>query len=138
MSSPYVVDASAVVEYLLRTPRGEALERILRDPSTDLHVPALCDVEVTAVLRRAVLGRRLGIDRAYDALEDYLELPFARHGHAQLLGRMLGLRQNFSTYDAAYVALCEWLEAGLVTSDGALARAVGEHTEIEVLAGPSN
>jgi predicted nucleic acid-binding protein len=130
--SSVVVDASVVVEYLLRTPRGEALDAVLRDPSTDLHAPALCDVEVAAVLRRAVLGRRLGVDRAYDALEDYLELPLARHGHSYLLGRMLGLRDNFTAYDAAYVALCEWLGARFVTADEALARAVGEHTEISL------
>jgi predicted nucleic acid-binding protein len=130
---PIVVDASIVVEYLLRTSRAEPLESILRDPAVDLHVPALCDVEVTAVLRRAVLGRRLGIDRAYDAIEDYLELPLARHGHTYLLGRVLGLRSNFSAYDATYVALCEWLGARLVTADEALARAVGEHTQVELL-----
>jgi predicted nucleic acid-binding protein len=131
--SAIVVDASIVVEYLLRTKRGEALDSVLRDPAADLHVPALCDVEVAAVLRRAVLSGRLGSERAYDALEDYLELPLARHGHSYLLGRVLGLRDNFSAYDATYLALCEWLEAGFVTADTALARAVSEHTEVELL-----
>jgi predicted nucleic acid-binding protein len=96
-------------------------------------VPALCDVEVAAVVWRLVLGRRMGAERAYDALEDYLDLPLARHGHTYLLGRMLGLRRNFSIYDAAYVALAEWLEASLVTADEKLARAVREHLEIEVI-----
>ncbi|MDH3524186.1 MAG: type II toxin-antitoxin system VapC family toxin [Acidobacteriota bacterium] len=130
--SAIVVDASIVVEYLLRTPRGARLESLLREPATDLHVPALCDVEVAAVLRRALLGRRLGIERAYDALEDYLDLPLARHGHAYLLGRMVGLRRNFSAYDATYVALSEWLAARLATADEALARAVGAHTQVEL------
>lgn len=106
---------------------------MLLDPEVELHVPALCDCEVTAVLRRALLGRRLGAERAYDALEDYLELPLARHGHTYLLGRMLGLRHSFSSYDATYVALCEWIEAGLITADEALARAVGEQTEVPLL-----
>ncbi len=130
--SSVVVDASIIVEYLLRTARGDSLLSILEDRSVELHVPALCDVEVAAVLRRAGLGKRLGIERAYDALEDYLELPLARHGHSYLLGRMVGMRRNFTAYDAAYVALCEWLGARFVTADEALARAVGAHTEISL------
>lgn len=128
-----VADASSVVEYLMRTPRGAALDSALNDSSVELHVPALCDVEVTAVVRRAVLERRLGEGRAFDALEDYLELPLERHGHSYLLGRIFGLRHNFSAYDATYLALCEWLQAELLTSDLALARAVRNQLEIEVV-----
>lgn len=39
---------------------------------------------------------------------------------------MLSLRDNFSAYDAAYVALAERLDATLVTADQPLARAVQE------------
>jgi predicted nucleic acid-binding protein len=62
--------------------------------------------------------------RAADALEDYLDLPLFRHGHQALLGRVLQLRSNFSTYDAAYVALAEQLKGELLTADDGLARAV--------------
>ena len=122
-----------MVEYLLRAPRGSNLEAALGAPETELHVPALCDVEVCSVLRRALLGKRLSRNRALDALEDYLDLPLERHGHTYLLGRMFGLRANFSAYDATYVALAEWLEASLLTSDEALARAVRAHLEIDIL-----
>lgn len=37
---------------------------VLRMPDADLHVPALCDVEVAA-----------------GTIEDYLDLPLRRHGH---------------------------------------------------------
>jgi len=43
------------------------------------------------------------------------------------------LRDDFSAYDATYVALYEWLAARFVTADAALARAVSEHTEVELL-----
>ena len=130
---PIVVDASTIVEYLLRAPRGSHLEVALREPETELHVPALCDVEVCSVLRRALLKRRLSHDRALDALEDYLDLPLARHGHTYLLGRVLGLRANFSAYDATYLALAEWLNASLLTADESLTRAVRAHLEIEII-----
>ncbi len=42
-------------------------------PDTDLHVPALCDVEVTAAVRRALLGGNLSVyDAAYVALAEAL------------------------------------------------------------------
>jgi predicted nucleic acid-binding protein len=50
-------------------------------------------------------------------------LPVFRHGHTKLLTRVLALRDNFSAYDATYVALAEQLDAKLVTADDALARA---------------
>lgn len=128
-----VVDASALVEYLLRTPRARAIGRVIQDPATDLHAPALCDVEVVAVLRRLLLGRRLGIERAADAVEDLLDLPVMRHGHGFLLDRMLGLRRNFSAYDASYLALAEWLHAALLTADDRLASAAPAHADVSIL-----
>ena len=128
-----VIDASAVVEYLLRTPRGEQVEATLRDPAADLHTPALCDIEVAAALRRAMLAARLGPQRAAEALDDYFDLPLTRHGHQLLLERVLGLRNNFSAYDATYAALAERLQAALVTADERLARAVTTHLDVAAL-----
>jgi len=70
--------------------------------------------------------------RARDALEDYLDLPLARHGHQALLGRVLQLRSNFSAYDAAYVALAEQLKGVLLTADDGLAKAVRTQLALEL------
>lgn len=125
-----VADASALVEYLLRTPRSAAIGRIVEDPEVDLHAPALCDVEVAAALRRALLAGRLGVERAEQAVEHYLDLPLSRHGHESLMAPALRLRENFSAYDATYVALAERLEASLLSADDRLARATARHTGI--------
>jgi len=106
---------------------------ILRGSRVDLHVPALCDVEIVAGLRRAIALGRLSDRRGADALQDYLDLPLTRHGHRGLLGRVLELRANFSAYDATYVSLAEHLGGELLTADGRLRRAVGTHTPIGVL-----
>jgi predicted nucleic acid-binding protein len=98
-----------------------------------VHVPALCDVEVVAGLRRGVLRGSLSARRATEAVEDYLDLPLTRHGHQGLLERILELRPNFSAYDATYVALAEWLHADLLTADAGLKRATGTHTDVAVL-----
>ena len=95
----------------------------------------MCDVEVAAALRRAISLGTLDKTRAEAAIDDYLDLPIERHGHASLMHRMLALRANFSAYDAVYVALAEHLRAGLLTADESLHRAVRRHTLVRI--GPS-
>jgi len=131
--STLVVDASALAEYLLGTRRAIVVEETITDAQAEVHAPALCDVEVISILRRAVLGKRVTTERAAYAIIDLLGLPLTRHGHLTLLGRMFRLRQNFSAYDATYVALAEQLGAALLTADGSLARAVRAHLDLAVI-----
>ncbi len=56
-----VADASALVEYLLRTTRAGPVEAAVTSADADVHVPALCDVEVVSALSRALLARWLTI-----------------------------------------------------------------------------
>jgi len=118
-----VVDASALVEFLLRTPRARALDPLLTDPDADLHVPALADLEVVSALRRVARRDPPSIPRLEQALGDYLDLPLTRHGPTSFLPRCFDLRDVLSAYDAVYVVLTEGLEASLVTADRRLARA---------------
>lgn len=118
------------MEHLLGTGRGAAVGDALRADDVDLHVPSLCDVEVSAVLRRGLLAGLIEEARAREALTDYRDLPLLRHGHLPLLERVLALRENFSAYDAVYVALAERLGASLLTADERLARAARAHTAV--------
>lgn len=122
-----------MAEYVLRTKRGEAPRVVVESRQSDLHAPSLCDIELTAVLRRAVLAGKLQVDRARAAVRDYLDLRLVRHGHRRLLPQILELSENFSAYDAAYVALAEALDAHLLTVDVALARGTRKHTNVPVL-----
>ncbi|MGH2949666.1 MAG: type II toxin-antitoxin system VapC family toxin [Solirubrobacteraceae bacterium] len=99
-----------------------------------LVAPALVDLEVTSVLRRAALGGRLDPRRAAQALADLRALPLARAAHPPLLDRIWELRENVTAYDGAYVALAEAMRAPLITADGRLAAAPGLRCAIEVLA----
>ncbi len=85
------------------------------------------------MLRRLLLRRILSEDRAAEVLRDYLDLPLTRHGHQNLLARVLSLRTNFSAYDATYIALAERLGAGLVTGDESLARATESHLDVPLV-----
>jgi len=117
-----VVDASALVDLLLRTPRASALGPTLTHPEADLHTPALCDIEFVSALRGGLRRDLYSTGRAQEALQDYLDLPLIRHGHQGLVHRCFQLRDVLSPYDAAYVALAEGLGADLVTADRRLAR----------------
>lgn len=128
-----VPDASAVIEVLLRSPAGRAIESRLFDRAKSLHAPHLLDVEVAQILRRYALRGELTPARGNAALDWLAEVPLARYPHAALLPRMWALRWNMTAYDAAYVALAEALGATLLTRDRRLASAPGHSAAIELI-----
>jgi predicted nucleic acid-binding protein len=129
--TPVVVDASALVEYVLSTPRAAQWASLIQRRDVDLHMPALADVEFASAMVRLIVRRVITADRAVEALTDLAELPLNRHGHLALLPRVLSLRTNFSVYDACYVSLAD---AELITGDQKLATAVRRHTAVRVVA----
>jgi predicted nucleic acid-binding protein len=98
----------------------------------DIHIPALCDVEVASALRRLRLSDVLSEARRDEVLSDYVDLHITRHGHFDLLARVLELGADMSAYDAVYVALAETLGAELLTADERLRRAVEAHTTLRL------
>lgn len=128
-----VVDASALIDVLLRTPSAAAVEVRLFEIGQTLHVPYLLDAEVAQVLRRYAANGEINPDRGEEALADLVDMPLQRYPHALLLPRVWQLRQNLTAYDAIYVALAEALEAPLLTRDRRLARAATHRARIEVV-----
>jgi predicted nucleic acid-binding protein len=89
-----------------------------------------------SALRRAVASGKMSEHRAAAALSDLLDLSVKRYPHAILAPRIWELRDNFSPYDAVYLALAENLTdygVPLLTSDTRFARAARKHTDVEVL-----
>ncbi|MGY1846991.1 type II toxin-antitoxin system VapC family toxin [Blastococcus sp. SYSU DS1021] len=91
----------------------------------DLAAPAHVYVEVSNVLRRAVLAGRLGADVGALAHRDLVELPLTCFPFEPLADRVWELHAGVTAYDAAYVALAEALDAPLWTLDRRLAAASG-------------
>ncbi len=128
-----VIDASAMLEFLLQTSLGSQVEaRLFRDRD-EFHAPHLLDVEVAQALRRLARTGDVRSDRAEGALADLLDFDLRRHAHLDLLGRAWELRDNLTAYDAIYVALAEALDAPLVTCDGPLGATPGHTARIEVI-----
>lgn len=98
--------------------------------SDNLHVPHLFEIEVLNALRHYAVAN-VPESREAELLEDLAEMRLIRYPHSALLGRIWELRHNLTSYDAAYVALAETLDAPLVTMDLRLARAPGIRAVVE-------
>jgi len=130
-----VVDASVLAVALADDgPDGDAARARLRGET--LAAPELVDLEVASVLRRQNRAGMLDNRRAELAIIDLGALPMVRASHLALLRRCWELRENVTTYDAAYVALAEALDATLLTGDRRLAHAAGPTCTIELLRTP--
>lgn len=118
-----VLDASAAVELLLRTPAGGRVEAALR--GRHVVVPAHFDAEVFSALGRLVRASELA-EGAVDAiLGELARAPFVRCPLQPLLSDSWACRHNLALRDALYVTLARRLEAELVTADARLAQAPG-------------
>jgi predicted nucleic acid-binding protein len=128
-----VIDASALLEILLRTERADRLMERALTTSERLHAPQLLDIEIASALRRLVQRKEISAIRAGHAFEDLYQLSIERHSHGALLPRIWELRDSMSAYDGAYVVLAEALGAPLLTCDGKLARSHGHRAIIEMI-----
>lgn len=128
-----VVDASTLLEVLLRTAAAENVEERLFGEQESLHAPHLLDVEVAQVLRRYAGGGEIDSERGRAALSDLVDFPIRRYPHGFLLPRAWEIRSNLTAYDAVYVALAEALDATLVTRDRRIAAASGHQAQVEVI-----
>jgi predicted nucleic acid-binding protein len=127
-----VVDASALLEVLLRTATAGRIEHRLLARGEVLAAPHLLDVEVAQVLRRYAAVGKLTAERGSEALRDLADFPIHRYPHDVLLPRIWELRRDVTAYDGAYLALAEALAASLVTCDARLRSAPGHGAQVEV------
>ena len=128
-----VLDASVVVDLLLRRePYYHQIKSRIRAADW-LVAPHLLDAEVTQVFRRFVLRREISVQRANEAIVDLRDLSIERYPHAPFLTRAFDLRNNLTIYDALYVALAEGLDAELLTGDGGIAQTPGSRAAITVI-----
>jgi predicted nucleic acid-binding protein len=127
-----VLDASATVEWLLRTSAGRHIEQRIYQDRQFICAPDLLDLEVAQALRRLARENHISLSRADEAIQDYLVLRIERYPHVSLVPRIWQLRHNLSAYDASYVALAETINATLITRDARLSRASGHTAKIEL------
>jgi len=115
-----VVDASAAVELLRRTPVGRQVGQVLR--AGTVAAPAHFDAEVFSALGRLARDRAMSNALVAPALVELARAPIQRLPIPPLLEEAWSLRDNVSQRDALYVVLARRLDASLLTADARLAR----------------
>ncbi len=115
-----VVDASAAVELLRRTPVGRQVGHGLR--ASTAAAPAHFDAEVFSAFGRLARDRVMSTAQVGLALVELARAPIQRMPVPPLLEEAWSLRDNVSQRDALYVVLARRLEASLLTADARLAR----------------
>lgn len=113
-----VVDASAALAALLNGGKARQLIGAER-----LHSPHLIDSEIASGLRRLVQRNQLSAADGWNVLRTWRHLAVTRYPAHGLFERIWEIRENFSAYDATYVALAETLDCALVTADARLGHA---------------
>lgn len=128
-----VVDASIIANALADDGAdGDSARRRLLDDG-ELAAPDLVDVETVSVLRRRWHAGDLTARRFSTAVNDLADLAMLRLPTLPLMRRAYELRANVTAYDAAYVALAEYLGCVLLTADRRLSRVPGIRCAVEVL-----
>ncbi len=124
-----VLDSSAWVSSVVAG--DERGERVLATLETfhEWWAPDAFDLEVLSALRGHLLRGLLSAGELHRQAVALVELPLQRISTRTLLSRIASLAPSVSTYDAAFVALAELLDAPLLTTDSRLARAPGPRCE---------
>ena len=125
-----LLDASAVVDLLIRSDAGERVRRRLATGEvTALMSVAHLDAEVLSALARLARADQLGAVEVEVLLRRLGTLAMQRLPiTADLLAASWALRDNVAARDALYVAAATRIGAALVTTDERLARTVPDLT----------
>jgi len=133
-----VIDASVLTNAFTDDGPVGALARteLARDPHWT--APEHLLVEVFSAVRGRWLGRKIGEDRAGDALAAISTAAVDLVAVRPLLARMWELRDNVTGYDAAYLALAEAFDCTLLTADARLRRVPDLRCEVRLAVPPSD
>ena len=116
-----VLDASALVEFVLGSPRGRVVATTLGSIGPDVYAPELITAESLSALRSLERRKDLSSPRATAAISDLVAVPLRKYPTEPLTARIWSLHGQITVYDAQYVAIAEVLASPLLTGDRRLA-----------------
>ena len=117
----YVVDASLVVEYLLKTNLGHAVTHILEQNA--LAAPESMNIESLSAFRRSVLKGKMSESVAVDAIHTLSTWDIRRIRHRELLLDTWTHFRNVWAYDSVYLATAKRLDLEVLNADAKFASA---------------
>lgn len=129
-----VVDASVLVAFYASDDPRRATVATRLAAGDALFAPAHLDAEIVSALRGLSRPSPTLRTSVPGALRHLARFPIRRVPLAPLLQRIWELRDNLTSYDAAYVALAEHLDSPLITCDAKLAGASGPRCTFDSIA----
>ena len=129
MAEKLVLDASAMVDYLVDSPLADQIAERIAD--NEILVPAHFDAEVLSALGRLQRGGALSEAEVEARVELTAQAPFHRHLLTSLLDGAWARRHNVRLLDALYIELADQEDAIVITTDSgmSIASANAEHIE---------
>lgn len=121
MAEKLVIDASAMVDYLVDSPLAARVADRIRD--SEVLVPAHFDAEVLSALGRLQRGGELSEAQVEARVALTAQAPFHRHLLAPLLEGAWARHHNGRLVDALYVELANQLDATIITTDSGMSAA---------------
>jgi predicted nucleic acid-binding protein len=120
---PVCVDASFLIKLFVTEPDRALVQRLWAEWAAgdeEIVAPLLIDYEVAAILRMQAFRRAISPEQSQQRWAEYLLLDIPKEHDAALVARALEIAVHLGqprTYDAAYIALAERIEAPLWTAD---------------------
>ncbi|MEX0863988.1 MAG: type II toxin-antitoxin system VapC family toxin [Acidimicrobiia bacterium] len=121
MAERLVIDASAMVDYLVDSPLAPRVADRIRD--REIFVPAHFDAEILSALGRLQRSGELSEGQVEERLALTAQAPFHRHLLAPLLQGAWALHDNVRLVDALYIELANQVEATIITTDAGMSAA---------------
>jgi predicted nucleic acid-binding protein len=133
LTTPVVIDASALLDYVLGERQADVIEAILGGSGVRLHAPEIVDEELLSAVRGLERGKQVSTDRLEQALLDAGSLLIELHPLRPHFDRVWSLRHRITVADSYYVSLAETLDAPLLTTDTKLAAAVAALPDVRTI-----
>lgn len=121
MAEELVIDASAMVDYLVDSPLATRVAD--RITGNEISVPAHFDAEVLSALGRLQRGGELSEAQVEARVALTAQAPFHRHLLAPLLEGAWARHHNVRLVDALYIELATQREVTIITTDSRMSAA---------------
>lgn len=129
MAEKLVIDASAMVDYLVDSPLAARVADRIKD--SEVLVPAHFDAEVLSALGRLQRGGELSEAEVETRVALTAQAPFDRHLLAPLLDGAWARHHDVRLVDALYIELANQLDATIITTDSGMSAAAANAEHIK-------